>query len=233
MPNRVSCQQVAIYSGGGSMLDEINLTEEQLRENLKEQLKFLKKSAEEFGKGDVSEAKRLAVTIRLLLHDTRKSASLLGQLRIKNNMAYLDTSNTYNPNNLMPHTGLVSIYYSSEMPSPIYRPRFNQLAHTYTTVDFNTWWSNNIVIKDQINNIFTRKNLVLFVADKDGGAHVDRALDIDYYQLKNNSVGWKFLEKSNGDISEKNLTETELVSIRQIAFELFQSIQKYYPELLG
>ena len=56
---------------------KIRQTEEELKSHLKEQIQFLLKSAQSYDEGFTSEAKRLAVVIRVLLHDTKKSKSLL------------------------------------------------------------------------------------------------------------------------------------------------------------
>jgi hypothetical protein len=48
--------------------------------NLAESIDFLNLSASSFDNGYEAEAKRLAVTLRVLLHDTAQSHSLLGLL---------------------------------------------------------------------------------------------------------------------------------------------------------
>ena len=44
-------------------------TDPELMEHLHEQMGFLRRSAEHYDAGDFSEAKRLATTLRVLLHD--------------------------------------------------------------------------------------------------------------------------------------------------------------------
>jgi len=42
-----------------------------------------------------------------------------------------------------------------------------------------------------IKNVFTRKDIICFVANQDGGAHVDMKLDGKYAELRKlNSLGW-------------------------------------------
>lgn len=57
---------------------------------LPEQCDYLMASAARFDEGYHHESKRLAVTLRVLVHDTRDSASLLGQLGVKDTLSYLD-----------------------------------------------------------------------------------------------------------------------------------------------
>lgn len=84
--------------------------EQELRElevHLKDNIEFIKNSSKSFDMGMISEAKRLAVSIRVLLHDTKTSKSLLGLLGEKDQLLYLNTAHPYNPNNLLSHMGLV------------------------------------------------------------------------------------------------------------------------------
>jgi len=62
------------------------------RQHLQEQVADLRKSGAAFDGGDTSEAKRLAVAIRNLVHDTDKSHSVLTQLHAKEGLRFVDTS---------------------------------------------------------------------------------------------------------------------------------------------
>jgi hypothetical protein len=59
-----------------------------LENDLSEQLQFLASSASSFDQGALSESKRIALVIRVLVHDTPNSHSLLDQLTIKNQLAW-------------------------------------------------------------------------------------------------------------------------------------------------
>jgi len=88
---------------------------------------------------------------------------------------------------------------------------------------FPDWW-NKIVIIDSLKTKFSRRDLVLALANKDGGAHVDPALDESYNNLsRKNSVGW-IAHHSSG--VETPVNEIELYSVRQIAYELLMSIDR-------
>jgi hypothetical protein len=67
-------------------------TSDDLVQKLREQLGFLRTSAARFDAGEVSEATRLAMPIRVLVYDTRASHSLLGQLGVKANLRFFDTA---------------------------------------------------------------------------------------------------------------------------------------------
>lgn len=49
-----------------------------------------RRSSESFDNGDYVEGKRLALTLRILVHDTRSSTSLLQSLGIKDKLRYYD-----------------------------------------------------------------------------------------------------------------------------------------------
>ncbi len=51
-------------------------TDPELMQHLYEQMGFLRRSAEGYDAGDFSEAKRLATTLRLLLHDTHTEVTI-------------------------------------------------------------------------------------------------------------------------------------------------------------
>lgn len=68
-------------------------TKAELEDHLKEQIGFLERSARDFDKGIVSEAKRLASVIRLLVRDTNQVCSLLKQLGMKD-IPFLDLADS-------------------------------------------------------------------------------------------------------------------------------------------
>lgn len=198
-------------------------TKQDLLDHLNENLGFLKSSGASFDAGCTGEAKRLAVTIRVLLHDTKQSKSLLGLLSYKQRMKYFDTANDLDPKNLMSHHGLVGMRIGGGSGS-FFAPLGEEMPHRSNKyIKFPDWW-NKIVIKDGKKNTFNRRELVLALANKDGGAHIDPELDEDYAELtRNNSVGWVF---SDG-VSTSPIQEVELHSVRQIAYELTSSIERF------
>ena len=203
-------------------MPKVKQTKAELRQHLRESISFLEMSASAFDAGHVHEAKRLATTIRVIVHDTKNSHSLLSQLGIKQTMGFLDSAYPYDPENLASHHGLVGLRiggaatrYWAPLSEPIgpHRARYAM---------FPNWW-NKVVIVDSLKAKFSRLDLVLALANKDGGAHVDPALDEAYNNLsRHNSVGWI---ARNGD-AETPVNEVELYSVRQIAHELLTSIER-------
>jgi hypothetical protein len=191
--------------------------------HLRDSLGFLEASSSSFDAGFVGEAKRLATTIRVLVHDTDKSKSLLGLLKIKTDLGYLNTSHPYDPKNLVSYHGLVGLRI--ENGNSRYWAPMGEGApgRSGKYVFFPDWW-NQVVIVDSRKAKFSRRELVLALANKDGGAHVDPHLDENYAELtRNNSVGWTVSDGA----TQKPMQDVELHSVRQIAYELHLSIKRY------
>lgn len=195
----------------------------ELLEHLQEHIAFLDASCVSFDAGFYAEAKRIATSIRVLLHDTANSKSLLGLLGVKEQLAYVNRAFPFNEHNLASHLGLVALQVGSDGASYFALlddiPPYRDIAMNKS---FEDWW-NEVVIKDQNGEIFTRKSLTLHLANKDGGAHVDPKLDKSYADLtRNNSVGWFFYQNEDDG---KPIVNVELHSMRQIAFELLQTLK--------
>lgn len=207
-------------------------TTDDLETALREQIEFLNASCRSFDNGFEGEAKRLATCIRVLVHDTSKSTSLLRLLN-KKDICFYNTAADYDPKNLLPYFGLCIFGLGKKSGQSItgrYMPCLvapNPNRHHPRKIRFNDWWE-QVVIKDSKSNFFTRKKLVLDVSNKDGGAHVDPELGSDYAALsKFNSAGWKVINRDSKEEPFKN--GPELPSIRQIAYEILLTLADKYP----
>ena len=209
---------------------------------LNEQLAFLKSSAGAYDRGLEAEAKRLAVAIRVLVHDTGQSHSLLTQLGIKERLRWKNTALEINEGNLAPTNGLAIAQVTAGGASPArvrYVPAlemFSQQRSSPPTL-FDAWW-NEDVTKDGRGNRFSRRDFVLTVANKEGGAHVDPSLNEAYRHIvEENSLGMTVFEGPpssadrllSGRAAEGNAA---LASVRQVAFEVITTIEHQAPFLL-
>jgi hypothetical protein len=195
-----------------------------LQSHLKQQIYFLRSSAKAYDEGHTIEAKRIATTIRVLVHDTKNSKSLLTQLQ-KKDIKYYDTALKPHPGNLLSTTGLV--FFQIHNGKITYVPRLDNSHIQPRKVEFDQWW-NGIVIVDKSGTQFNRGELILRMCNQDGGAHVDSELDNKYAALsRSNSVGWK-LEHYDG--SEEDFKGIELASVRQICHEMLRSLKDEIPE---
>lgn len=204
------------------MSERESRTRADLQRQLEEQLNFLEKSANDFDRGDEIESKRMAATLRILLHDTKSCKSLLGLLDMKNTSFY-DTSMEDESNVKTSHCSLVHVLLK---PGP---PKYVALLDDarYKKVDFDTWW-NGIVFTDFEGHTVSRKDLVTTMANQDGGAHVDASVNKEYSSLsKGDSL--KRMYSKNGK-HWFNMQGAELASVRQIAHEVLKTLKPNYEK---
>ncbi len=205
-------------------------TIEELRAHLDEQLEFLRLSSKSYDSGFTGEAKRMATTIRVLVHDTPKSISLLKQLNLKNGKFFStsikESTLGSGQQRVGSYAGLVGVFVGRNVSS--YVPYLDETPSGITGyIDFDNYWNETIFI-DNKGNKFSRKDIVLSVADQDGGSHVDPILDKKYANLsRQNSMGWMSGDDQGHWVSVKGV---ELAAIRQIAHELLRTLVPTYPQ---
>ena len=202
--------------------------------HLREQLGFLVASAEGYDGGAEAVAKRLATTIRLLVHDTPASRSLLGQLVLLPGLQFLDGAAPIEPRNLLATFGLfmaemsVRVEDGKQEGGARYIPYLNDGPHSGSLkyVSFDRWWGAP-VSKLSNGTFLSRRDYVLTIADKEGGAHVDPTSDPVYIALsRDNALGvWYGLGPEDhhpvgGD--------PVLAAVRQVAHEVRVTLE---PEL--
>lgn len=161
--------------------------------HLVEQLAFLDASARAYDDGIESEAKRLATTIRVLVHDGRPPArSLLSHLGVRDRLPWTDTAAGIVREAVL---ALGSGLCITQMDTATGRSRFAAPLGNLPPERFHPgaafvdWW-HDAVLTDADGTQFSRRALVLGVANKDGGAHVDAKLPADYTALtRDNSIG--------------------------------------------
>ncbi|MBE71365.1 MAG: hypothetical protein CMO07_11715 [Thalassospira sp.] len=210
---------------------------EDLLEALEEQIDFLRRSSAIFDTGYKSEAKRLANHVMILLHDSKKSFSLLSQLGVKNQFKFIDTgalsdsvleliradlkARGIDPNTKMYHQSARLLCLAKNHPKPtLYEPLYDSSLKDSKWLSFNEWWHQDVILDHDDRNL-SRNKLTAYLRDKDGGAHIDPKLGGNYHRLTRGkaqnmklSVGGKLLF-DEGPI---------LPTMRQIAFELLHSI---------
>lgn len=210
-------------------MSQYTLSRNELIEQLNKQIDFLERSCESYDKKYEDEACRIAVTIRVLVHDTKNSTSVLQHLKIKHQIDFWDSANPINPYNLISSPALVYLQLKNEngIMKSTYEPNLDNGPSGLSSgwQGFQHWWPRQIVLKDNKKKEFTRKDLVLNLANKDGGAHVDDTLNSDFANLlKFNSVGWKKIENGvEGDFDNNCV----YASVRQIGYEILKSIKEF------
>ena len=183
-------------------------------------------SVEAYDAGHDGEAKRLAVNLRVLLHESRTSHALLRQLdRLSGR--FLSTAMPNVEGNVSSYHGLVMITMKGR--DSTYVAMLDDVPHK-AWLPFEEWWEEVIFI-DKQDESMTRRDLITIAANQDGGAHVDPTLDATYERLaKKNSLGWIYM--AGGDSGPIPLPER--AAIRQVAHEALVTLLPGYakkPEL--
>ncbi len=188
---------------------------------------MLSKSCKEFDRGDVFEAKRIAVHLRTLWHNKGQSKGLASQLNLANQV--IDTAFVVPPTFItagLPDTPSDERRLFAIGGSRAYAPLFdNGPAGIYKT-QFDQWWEGN-VLSDGEGHKFTRKDLVLALANTDGGAHVDPTLDSEYYALTRKGTFGTIRVVPTEDPKVFKRVETPspvAVTLRQIGHETLKSL---------
>jgi len=203
---------------------KVQKTADEFQKHLREQVGFLQRSADAFDLGYEDEAVRLATTIRVLCHDTAKSHSLLAQLEIKDKTDFIDSAFPYDRANQLSHSGLVQIALRDDGSEP---RAFLDGGLPPRKVPFDQWW-NGIAFVDAQKTEFSRQDLVLALANKEGGAHVDRELDEDYARLSRfNSLAVFDVRPPSKPVPAANQVPA---AVRQIAHELLKALVPAYEK---
>lgn len=195
---------------------------EELKRELVEQLALLSHSCRTFDSGFEAVGKHIALSLRVLLHDHRQSRSLLDQLGLRNGR-YLTSAPPLNPKNLLTECSLVGVRISTVGGRYLPLVAMGGGPTPLQPIPFVNWW-NDPVLKDNKGRKFCRRELVLHVADTDGGAHVDPELDAAYMAIsRENSLGWML---SDGKSEAPPEGRPELICMRQIAHELLSTLHQ-------
>lgn len=215
-------------------------TDPELMEHLYEQMGFLRKSAELYDAGDFSEAKRLATTLRVLLHDSKNSTSLLTQLRLKKELRFIDTSGPIERDRFEVLSGgrfRASIGIAVPLAPIAWGPwkgfrfiaRLEDHRTSFPPVPFHTWWTSSVVAIPPKFRL-SRSDLVLGVANQDGGVHVDDTLREKFAGIARQRF---ILGSRKKPLSIATILNPErngppnpsLPMIRQIAYEVAQTLE--------
>jgi hypothetical protein len=154
---------------------------ENVEARLKEQMEFLRTSLRGFYAGDFAESVRIATVIRVLVHESGMSKPLLKQA--KPNCLELP---------ILEHVGerdgqeaIFSFAVSVRM-GPTVAPAVDLGSSHHTLSSVGAWWNRTVFTfqsRMATQLIYRRKQVVLILANKEGGAHVDPNEDPDYERL--------------------------------------------------
>jgi hypothetical protein len=142
-----------------------------------EQLGFLQTSCRLYDQGAEAEALRIALSLRVLFHNTGSSTSLMTHLGL-NSVMVVSTKLGAMP--LGDHTAFFKIELSLNSPTPV--RAIPKLGNEFIPTPLPDWWEKETVFSSA-KSTYTRKHLVWAAANQDGGAHVDSNLKTFYTEL--------------------------------------------------
>ena len=207
---------------------------------LRHQVGFLKSSAAAYDAGNEAEAKRLASTIRLLVHDTGRSTSLLTQLKVKDLVLFLDTAGPVSMANMMTTMGLLMLQLRTtegEPPQGSYLPVRSEGPRQHCWLPFAHWWDDPVSRLPQQDLNISRRDYVLDVADKEGGAHFDPEGSPIYRAIsRDNGFNWTVGHKNEETGEDVNLgrpsNDPTFAAVRQVTFELIETFDAHLRPLI-
>jgi hypothetical protein len=199
-----------------------------LREKLEEQRHFLCKSLDALTSGDLAEGVRAAASIRVLVHETASSKPLLKQLTANYLQLNILDSPEARPQSAPPGTVgavVMSVPISIRIVSNegVFLNRKLEEQNRVPTI-LGKWWLRPSLILPGIGGL-SRKEIVLGLVNKEGGAHVDADMSRRYQQLLNYKafqVGW------SQEVTPLNLSR---FMAGQAGIELLDCLDRNFPKL--
>ncbi len=188
------------------------------REQLRRQISFLGSSSNAFDAGHIEEALRIAVSLRVLIHDTPNSTSLLTHLDIKNGAKLLST---FEPIKQEPGLLVASIPIWVDSTGNRTPPLGDSYFKEFISIK--AWWGQVVMTG---NNSLSRQDIILAAANQDGGAHVAAEPGRKTQELIR-GVGTHTTRV--GDVVQRRVLHNHhFYLIRQFAYEVLES-----PDLLS
>ena len=148
---------------------------------LKEQMQFLRTSLCAFYEGEFAESVRIATIIRVLVHETGMSKPLLQQAQSNGLDLPILNHATERPD----EKAIFKFAVSARIGATI-APAVDLGSSHYSVSTVGAWWNAEVfTFKSQLGRqlVYTRKRVILILANKEGGAHVDENEDPDYARL--------------------------------------------------
>jgi hypothetical protein len=205
-------------------------TREELRQALETQLGFLRSSSRAFDDGNQQEAYRLATVVHMLVHDYgEKYKSILRLLGIKGKMRFVSSHEPPHPDNVLFCPTLVAMrIYGGDDRASQYVPIFDGPLSALRRVQFDEWWTETIVQEGAGRFRLSRKNLIFALRNQEGGAHFDDELrNPNYARFSKPQISTPTVTRGNRP--PEVLLNVELVSMRQIAWEVDKSVSEHGP----
>ncbi len=171
----------------------------------------------------------IATAIRVLVHDTASSTSLLRHLNKKDGK-YLST-NLRKPEGPIRlglvrriNVGVADGRGGEARYWPLCDIRYFPSPNERTWLLFEDWWAER-VFDDNCHSL-SRRDLVLAITNKDGGAHFDAEVETRYDRFRHSWSGGSSLVGRRSGISRGYDNIPTWAAVRQISYELLESLSQ-------
>jgi len=151
---------------------------------LREQTGLLHTSLRAFYEGDFAQSLHIATIVRVLVHETPKSKPLLNQVRPGAlDLAILEHAGEAKPGQEEFLRFAVGLRLG---PGRSVAPAVDLQSSCYSVSSLGAWWRRTLIaflsrVGTQV--VYTRKHILLMLANREGGAHVDEHENPDYVRL--------------------------------------------------
>ncbi len=216
----------------------------ELLASVRQQVRILLASADRYDDGGADaddEAPTMAIRLRTLLHHTRASASAIVSSGHLDRMRFADSVGAA-PDDGRPYLGMLmheiaprltggDPYVKFHAPLGAHLRRLDpgrQARMIFEAPGFVTWWT-DVVVRDADGRTLNRKDIVLNVANKDGGGHLDLHLPADYLAISRSP------RPSESGLKSTPIPTTAAIPcrlVRQVTWEFEATLVRSAPELL-
>jgi len=184
------------------------LTDKEYLNQLKIQFSFLQSDLKEYELGKKDFAIKIATTLRTIFHKTGSSNPILPDLAERNGIKI------YFKGKRVDIDEYVVLYIGFTIGNKI--PSLD--APFLLNKTFSEYWNEIVYAEGKVR--YTRKQLVLWAANKLGGAHVDPEIPDNLFHIINGSV--KLISKNFG----------EEIIINQVVYEMALQVIKILDDLI-
>jgi hypothetical protein len=202
-------------------LSTVSRTPEGYLRLLKDQYELLKEAVDDFYEGKDRKANDAAVRIRTLVHNTNQSTSLLSLIAAD----YMDLLIYHRISTANPKAVFVlkqPISMGGDGKSKFIRDDFSNPE--YSLVPLRRWWTEDYLIIGTVRS--SKKQVVLDVTNKDGGAHVDP--DVPFRHVTTSEPPLIF--GLNEHAVRPNLARS---TVAQAGNELLEYLERNFPVVTG
>lgn len=172
---------------------------------------------------DVAASLSIATSLRVLLHDTHSSTSLLTQLQQHNSILQSTVNPEYFQSSGQLYIDVIPYTYIDPQTLKPSLFTINDVPYEFYPLNKTEWWNQDIYRLSDFSNeeivthTYTRKELVLHMANKEGGAHIDSKITRKMKAFKENTP---FIEVEN---NQRIYIDHLPIFIRLFAEEILQS----------